>query len=704
MSRRIHYERRMEDLRLEINRHLVDDGYDARKERYELETRGRNGHYPFGRRCRICNNLSPYGHHPFHFKNDDQWLTLHVYDWVVEDDCQFCVFLDRVFQHYFGSSASPRRFNLNMKPGYPLFHTDIHDSHHNRWIDCIEVFKDIGVFLFSVLDHQDLWLIITDNDIPAWSETPFIGSGAMIFNHSNDQGVYDFISNCISECEKAHASCQAVRPLPLPKRLLYVNETKHSCRLVEAPQDQPGTYTALSYCWGKGNPDPLLLTQDNYHSFKDNISWDRLPRLFQDAIKITSHLGVDYIWIDSLCIVQDDKQDWEIESQNMASIFENAHITIVAASAPNPETPILRRRAQSEEKVKFHFTEKDHSQSYLFSRLITPEDMFNLYPIKVKQVSSRGWREVLYQRGWTFQEDLLARRTIHYLPQRVVWECRMLHDDERQLLGNRRFPKSLDQTVWTWREFVKAYTYRDLTYISDKLPAISGIANMVSQQTGDEYLAGLWRRSLVSDLGWQFAYSSTAERTCPPRQYIAPSWSWASVATRQAIGYSGETILNTLATVIDADVTLKGRNRFGEVSDGFVQLRGFIREIKLYRKDISELFEADFPGCQVTAGSLHFSADMGICSGDGLLESGAIIPTVCRRYADAKCKPIPGKNAYLGVFLVILYETSECITGLVLGRSPRVRGAYERLGLLEFDPRDFETVMQLAIESTITIV
>ncbi|KAK6813897.1 hypothetical protein RU639_010428 [Aspergillus parasiticus] len=202
MLRRIYYERGMEDLRLEMNRHLVDDDYDTRKERYELETRGRNGYYPFGRRCRICNNLSPYGHHPFHFKDDDQWLTLHVYDWVAEDDCQFCVFLDRVFRHYLESSTSPRRFNLNMKPGYPLFLTDIHDSHHNRWIDCIEVFRDI------------------DNDIPAWSETPFIGSGAMIFNHSNDQGVYDFISNCISECEKAHASCQALSPLPLPKRLL----------------------------------------------------------------------------------------------------------------------------------------------------------------------------------------------------------------------------------------------------------------------------------------------------------------------------------------------------------------------------------------------------------------------------------------------------------------------------------------------------
>ncbi|KAE8370753.1 HET-domain-containing protein [Aspergillus caelatus] len=686
MSPKSNYERRMYDLRLEINRQLVDESYNARKERYELETRGRNGHYPFGRRCRICNNLSPYGHHPFYFKDSDEWLNLHVYDWVPDHQCQFCVFLNRVFRHHFGNSKPPRRFNLKMKPGYPLYLTDIHDTHHDRWIDCIEVFKDI------------------ENDVPAWSKTPFIGGGPMIFNHSNDQGVYDFISNCLSECEKTHTSCQALDPLPLPKRLLLVNEKNQSCKLVEPPQDQQGAYTALSYCWGKGNRNALILTQDNYSSFQDNISWHRLPPLFQDAIKITNHLRIDYIWIDSLCIIQDDNEDWEIESQNMASIFENAHITIMAASSPDPETPILRQRAQCEERFKFDFTEKNQSKSYLFSRLTTPEDMFHLHPVQVKEVSSRGWGEVLYQRGWTFQEDLLARRTIHYLPQRVVWECRMLHDDERQLLGNRRLANSFDQTVWTWREYVKAYTKRDLTYISDKLPAISGIANMVAQKMGDEYLAGLWRSSLISDLGWQFAYSSTAERTSPPRQYIAPSWSWASVATRQAIGYSSDRVLNTVATVIDAGVTLKGRNRFGEVSDGFVQLRGFVRKIKLYCENKRELFKAYFPGCEVSVESLHFRADMEICSGDGLLESGAMAPTLCRRYAHEKYQPKSGKDAYPAVWVVILYETLECITGIVLGRSPRVQGAYERLGLLEFDPRDFGTAMELAVESTITIV
>ena len=380
----------------------------------------------------------------------------------------------------------------------------------------------------------------------------------MIFNHSNDQGVYDFISDCLSECDKTHASCQAIEPLPLPRRLLQVNARKQCCKLVEPSQDQEGSYTALSYCWGQENHIRLMLIQDNYKTFRDQIPWDRLPRLFQDAIEITGYLGVDYIWVDSLCIIQDDQQDWERESQNMASIFENAYLTIVAASSPDPHAPILRGRGLSEEKVRFDFTEKDHSQSCLFSRLTTAEDMFKRIPIKVKEISSRQWGEVLYDRGWTFQEDLLARRTVHYLPNRVVWECRMLHVDERQLLGHRKFAASLDRPLWTWREYVKAYMRRDLTSISDSLPAISGIANKVSQRLGDEYLAGLWRSSLITDLGWCLNRCSSPPG--PPRQYIAPSWSWASVGIRQAIGYPVHfEHPRALATVIDADVTLKGQ-------------------------------------------------------------------------------------------------------------------------------------------------
>lgn len=146
MSRKIQYEERMQELRLEIDRNSVDDDYETRKKRYELETCG-----PSPSRCRVCNNLSPYGFHPDHFINEDKCLELDVHDWVAEDDCQFCSFLTRVFGHYVENSRSPIDFELKIRPGNTIFIADIRQTHPDAYplyggIDCIEVFKGIGLF------------------------------------------------------------------------------------------------------------------------------------------------------------------------------------------------------------------------------------------------------------------------------------------------------------------------------------------------------------------------------------------------------------------------------------------------------------------------------------------------------------------------------------------------------------------------------
>ncbi|KAI9934626.1 hypothetical protein MW887_000242 [Aspergillus wentii] len=557
----------------------------------------------------------------------------------------------------------------------------------------IEVFKD------------------SNNALLPWSNTPFIGSSSVHFDHSDDPGVYEFISECLSECQTSHPNCKSPDAVPLPKRLLEVSEPNRTCRLVEPTQDQRGTYTALSYCWGTGNP--LKLIQELYHFYKNGIPWDKLPQLFQDAMRITNRLGVSNIWIDSLCIIQDSQEDWEVEAEKMASIYQNAHVTIVAGSSPNPETPILRERDLDITKAEFNFIEKNGLESYLFSRLVH-EDMFDSYHIEAKQISSRRWKETLYQRGWTFQEDLLSRRTIHYLSNRIVWECRMLHCDERQLPQDRR--QALDRsdlTPWTWWEFVEAYAVRDLTCISDKLPAMSGIANMMSQKTGDDYLGGLWRSSLITDLAWSSYmnwYGREKPTYIPPREYIAPSWSWASIAKPSRItNFEANVARDRIcATVIDASVTLKGHNRFGEVSDGFVQLRGPVREVKLHYPDRYGIFKHCFPACELAEQRIDIliMLDMEICVGDGLMETGEKVPTMCRRYAEDEANdPMPGKNAYPAVHIIFLLDTEfGNVSGLVLGRSPRVPGAYERLGVVGLKTNELKQAKKLAVESTITIV
>ncbi|KAK6823806.1 hypothetical protein RU639_006243 [Aspergillus parasiticus] len=645
------------------------------------------------KRCRDCCNLSFYSQPDtsYHFCPEQLDVTYSILN--SKNDCQFCELLAKVICHYYGYEFwSHMVFKIDARHGYPL--VIMHYS-SNRESKRIEVFREI------------------ESRSAPWSRAPFIGGGSVLMDHSDDQGVYDFILECLSDCTTTHEHCDARNPVPLPSRLLQVSDQNRTCRLVEPTKNQLGTYTTLSYCWGNGNP--LKLTKGLYNSFKNGISWNDLPQLFRDAMRIANRLGVSYIWIDSLCIVQDDRKDWEMESGKMASIYQNAYITIVAASAPDPDTPILRARGQPMEKAEFKFEEDHGARSYLFSRCISAESIFGLESPKVKTLASRQWPGAIYQRGWTFQEDLLSRRTIHYLPDRVVWECWMSQRDERQLPRhpsyreqNRCRPKPLTES---WPELLGAYSPRELTHISDTLPALSGIAHMISERTGDEYLAGLWRSSLVVSLAWFIRVTPIKLNGDPagPRSsgegYIAPSWSWASAAMKNRIEmfpkHKDERILTVL---IDARVDVKGKNKFGEVSGGFMRLCGPVCEVRLCcdggRYDayaIPSNGEKDNRAYPLT-----FFPDMNLCVGDGLLETGAVVPTICRKYADLQTSGFgPGINAYYEINMIALFEMEHEIFGLVIGRSPRVPGAYERLGLVEC-PLGVEE--RLATSLMITIV
>lgn len=426
---------------------------------------------------------------------------------------------------------------------------------------------------------------------------------------------------------------------------------------------------------------------------------------------------MSYLWIDSLCIVQDDRKDWEIESEKMASIYQNAHITIVAASAPDQETPILGARGQQMKKAEVEFTEEDGSKSYLFSRCTSDEPLRGLRGlsvIRVKNFQSRDWSQTIYNRGWTFQEDLLSRRTIHYLPNRVVWECWMSHCDERQLPRDPshreeryKMPKPSQEL---WPELATAYTVRNLTHTSDTLPAMSGITHMVSEGTCDEYLAGLWRSSFVVHLAWYvcgYIQSGSIEDLASPcspcKEYIAPTWSWASTAMKDTVEMHGKSEdARTLTVLIDAKVDVKGGNKFGEVSGGFIQLRGPVCEMQLYYDDgwyrvqprplkegeVNETYQ------------IRIFLDTRLCAGDGLLETGEVVPTICRKYADLQTEDFgPGDNAYHAIYMIALWRTRTHVAGIVIGRSPRVPGAYERLGMVNGRLK----IEKGFVDSTITI-
>ncbi|KAH8654707.1 heterokaryon incompatibility protein-domain-containing protein, partial [Ilyonectria robusta] len=271
-------------------------------------------------------------------------------------------------------------------------------------------------------------------------------------------------------------------------------------------------YVCLSYCWG-GTIDIRLL-QDRYHDYLAKIPWDILPQGYRDAIQLTRKLGIRYIWIDSLCIVQDDRDDWRKQASLMAQIFQNAYVTIAGTKSRNPNDGYFSTIPH------FFSSEGSHQSDF------TPGN----FP--------------LLTRGWVFQERLLSPRLLHLGDVEVAWECNEVCACE--CMGETKTYESEPRWAHTkgghtrnmtaaedekdiqpeWRSTVEHYTRTELTYRKDIFPAISGVVKNMKRYRSDRYLAGVWESSVVEDLAWLAVDRAKAR----PKEWNAPTWSWASVA------------------------------------------------------------------------------------------------------------------------------------------------------------------------------
>ncbi|KAF9877669.1 hypothetical protein CkaCkLH20_04804 [Colletotrichum karsti] len=234
----------------------------------------------------------------------------------------------------------------------------------------------------------------------------------------------------------------------------------------------------------------------------------------------------------------------------MASIYENAFLNICAEYSPGVHTGIFSEP-----------TEPDH--------LLGTFDGTSVYI----RLNPHGWKSYelnpLQDRGWTFQEQHSAME---------------FHNDEQD-------------PVEKWHRVVSDYAMRKLTYDSDKLPAISGIAKrcLAFRDSDDEYLAGLWRKSLLADLTWCYhdEFYNKQGYADIPYVYCAPSWSWASVVATVTPCFtwslgsttrSGEPY-RPLCDIHDAKCTLKGLDPMGEVSDGSIDISGPILRATITSND-----------------------------------------------------------------------------------------------------------------------
>ncbi|CZR67815.1 uncharacterized protein PAC_17714 [Phialocephala subalpina] len=419
------------------------------------------------------------------------------------------------------------------------------------------------------------------------------------------------ISDWIRECDESHGRrCRTnsniegnergSKVIPFrPIRLIDVGDGLHDehPRLVitsaihNASPNEVGKYMALSYCWGPVDKTSKLLTttHDTIGLRSEKIVFSTMPQTFQDAVNVARKLGIQYLWIDSLCIIQDDAQDWQIESSKMAEIFSNAHLTIIAATGSSCNDGFLTQRSGPYCMVPLSI-EGAASEGQLSLRFRPHWGRSD----KMAEIVDGRW----ITRGWTFQEERLARRALIFGKNKLFFNCRALERSEdtemsvfrpRWVLAVTEGPtdRLLDPKDaaslgrWNdWQTLCTHYTFRELTFPSDKLPAISGIASKTAKKVESEYLAGLWKTNIVHDLFW-----ATKGVATKPKNYRAPSWSWASLDGRIVWPYwqhdskCAECIMR--CTVLDVRTAPSGLDPYGAVKDGVLKVQGALAEMKV---------------------------------------------------------------------------------------------------------------------------
>ncbi|KAH7303978.1 heterokaryon incompatibility protein-domain-containing protein [Stachybotrys elegans] len=636
--------------------------------------------------CQLCNNLEPKPGHSF-------W-SLEYADLLQnpgQERCLTCWCVHNALKQY-GCGSVIGQVHFSARPGSVIF---------AAWVEAGENSTSRGraveIFRQSEQDTAGSNQVssASPTDLPA-SIILELGTANHIAPEPTGVSIQSSITSWLKTCDEQHPECR-VDVTDYPARLLDLGDPgSESIRLVEGLKSV--RYTALSHRWG--DTTWCTTTNANLPDRLLRIEMGDLARTFQDAVTVTRQLGIQYIWIDSLCILQDDLYDWAKESVKMGGIYRGAYVTIAASLASSDDegflTPRRERKVYSASRVELDFGGKSFSDIWIR----TVHDL--------RQHSFHDIRESLSTRCWTMQERMLSSRLISYTSA-VTFDCATLSACEcgHDLYPNPLYPpinrllgvdnkmaflellrpesQSMRRMYIVWADIVTVYSGRQLTYEKDRQIALSAVAKLLAKRYNEEYVAGLWKGNMISGLSWHSDDNSPIIK--PLGQDIPyPSWSWMSA--HRLVMHNNITPAPSCKVLL-IDVQHGGLDDSGP-AQGCIKLQASVGKMVLHMSKTfqSSNTQSDIPPVELRGPTGELVTDYKVrgMKMDDWIEPCTAVDASGNQFISAK-RGGPHEGQFQSTVICLhtgwytMYDNSRAEVFLILGASERP-GAYQRIGMV----------------------
>ncbi|KAH7174402.1 heterokaryon incompatibility protein-domain-containing protein [Fusarium flagelliforme] len=500
---------------------------------------------------------------------------------------------------------------------------------------------------------------------------------------------------------------------PSGLRLVITETDPEICKL-EASQRR---YAALSYCWGSGDAaaKQLKTVRDTVKEHCTSIAMEKVPQTVAETVQVCRAIGIRFLWVDALCIIQHDEEDWSKESFQMSLVYENSYFTLCAIQGDSCSSGFLHKDYNPPcVRLKFQSRVKPSVSGNIILRMLHhPLATTRRYtradgkyrrpgdsPGQLDLGSAWGTR------AWTFQEDQLAPRKIFF--GNLIFH--VSHDGHLEAadgtcVGHERFIDSMDsdslqQGLSTWYRMVSVYSQRNLSFQTDKLPAIAAVARSFSERFPDQkYLAGLWESDIHKGLLWSHpAWKEFDDyQKLLSKDYVAPSWSWARRPLQANWLLHDDKEPKSELIVRGTDIVPEQHNPFGRVSKGRLMLTARMykpttrRNGKVRIKRTSKWFK--LTGTPYMNYALFSKSNK--CIAKMVFEWDNFCALNDKGYPRGPMKDIrlvltasifPGGDTILRSH--DLPQDQELLLGIVVRPSLEEEGAYEKLGLFYSEQRE----------------